>query len=79
MNQFYRVLVITRQDALAELLTESKNVTPMTEAEKSAVLAKYDRLVTTIDKTNCVFLCLTLSLNFQQHDRMYTKTYSVLM
>jgi hypothetical protein len=52
INQFYRALVITGQDALAELLTESKNVTPMTEAEKSAALAKYSsRLVAIMNKT----------------------------
>jgi hypothetical protein len=51
INQFYRALVITGQDALAELLTESINVTPMTEAEKSAALAKYSRLVVAINNT----------------------------
>jgi hypothetical protein len=51
INQFYRALVITGQDTLAELLTESINVTPMTEAEKSAALAKYSRLVATMNKT----------------------------
>jgi hypothetical protein len=45
LQEFYNALVITGQDALAELLTESKNVTPMTEAEKNAALAKYSRLV----------------------------------
>ena len=35
-----------------ELLTESENVTPMTEAEKNVALAKYNRrLVTTMNKT----------------------------
>jgi hypothetical protein len=51
MNQFYRALVITGQDALAELLTKSKNVTPMTEAEKNAAVSKYCRLVVAMNKT----------------------------
>jgi hypothetical protein len=51
INQFYGALVITGQDALAELLTESNNVTPMTEAEKNAALAMYNRLVAIMNKT----------------------------
>ena len=43
INRFYHALVITGQDHLAQLLTESKCVTPMTEAEKNA--AKDSRLV----------------------------------
>jgi hypothetical protein len=50
MNEFYRALVITGQDALVELLKESKNVTPMTEAEKNAALTKHSRLIVTINK-----------------------------
>jgi hypothetical protein len=51
INQFYHALVITGQDTLAELLTESKNVTLMTETEKDAMLAKYNKLVVTMNKT----------------------------
>jgi hypothetical protein len=46
INQFYRVLVITGQDALAELLTESKNVTSITEIEKGELVAKFSRFAT---------------------------------
>jgi hypothetical protein len=43
MNQFYRALVITGQDALAELLTTPEKVKPMTDIEKSDAIVKYSR------------------------------------
>src|SRR3569832_2024040 len=56
MNQFYQALVTTEQDALSE----SKNVTPMTDAEKNAALAEYSRWITTMNRTKQIYiLCLT--------------------
>jgi hypothetical protein len=54
------------------ILTESKFITPMTEAEKNA--AKYSRLVVII---NLRFVFHTI--NFQQLDRMCTQIYSAFM
>src|SRR3569832_2023782 len=43
MNQFCRALGTTEQNAWTKLLPESKDVIPMTEAEKNDALAKYNR------------------------------------